>query len=127
MKCARMPMARACATTPAWYLSASETNLPEACAVFLQDTQVHHNEDSRFASFLSGFLVDDIFLHPDCGNFQFDCLIDNLFYKFGPAKNIDDVDFLRHVRQRGVCFLAKTFVDLRIDGNDAIAVALHVG
>ena len=42
------------------------------------------------------------------------------------SKNIDDVDLLRHVLEAFVRRLAKGFADVRVDGDDVIAVALHV-
>ena len=69
--------------------------LPEAGAVFLQDAAIHDHEDAGLAGFLRRLFVNDALLHPDHGHLQADRLVDNLFHKFGPAEDVDDVDFLR--------------------------------
>ncbi|MGB2625195.1 MAG: hypothetical protein WAK20_00290 [Candidatus Acidiferrum sp.] len=45
---------------------------------------------------------------------------------FGPAKNINHVDFLGNVLYTGVTFLTKNFCFVRIDRNNAIAGALEI-
>jgi hypothetical protein len=99
----------------------------EADAVLFQDAQVHHYEYPRLAGLLCRAFVDDIFLHPDRRNFELNGLIDNLFYKLWPAKDVDDVDFLGHVKQRSVRLFPQGLCDSGVDRDDAISPGLHVG
>lgn len=95
--------------------------------MFDEDAAVHHDEDSGLACFLRGFFVNDTFLHPNGGHFELDRLIDDFLNELRPAKDIDDVNFFRHVVQRPIGFLAEAFFDPRIYRNHSIALALHVG
>src|ERR1700722_689208 len=104
----------------------------ESRVVLLQDAAIHHDQDSGGQGFSRGFFVGDPFLHPDSGNSELDGLVDNLLHKLGAPKNVYDVDLLRHVlrpniEQRSVGFFSKACVNLRIDGDNPVAVALHVG
>src|SRR5579862_3204733 len=96
-------------------------------AVIFKDAAVHHYEDACLARLFRGLLVDYAFLHPDGGNFQLDRLIYNLLDKLRAAKNIHDIDLLRHIEQRCVSLFAQAFLNLRIHWNDAVPVSLHVG
>src|SRR5437588_2005432 len=78
------PMVRACATTPAWYLSASAANnLSQAGPVLFQNAAVHHHKDSSFARFFRRFFVDYFLLHPHRRDFELYRLINNFFDKLG--------------------------------------------
>jgi len=94
--------------------------------VFFQDATVHDDENSCLACFLSGFFVDDFFLHPDGWNFQLDRLIDDLFDELGTAEDIDDVDLLANIEQGCVSGFAQGLSNFRIDWNYAITIRLHV-
>src|SRR5215472_3300104 len=105
---------------------ASRSELSQPRAVFLKDTTVHHDEDSSLARLLRSPLVDHVLLHPDGRHFELHRLIDDFLNKFRAAKNIDDVDFLRYVKQRWVGFFSKTLINIRIHRDDSVSVALHV-
>ena len=64
------------------------------------------------------------FPHPEDPSFP--KMIDKFFDEFGAAEDVDNVDFLRHIRQRRVAFLAERLLNLRIDGNNSIARRLKI-
>src|SRR6202050_1967681 len=97
--------------------------LSESRPVVLQNAAAHHHEDARLARFLGGLLVDHILLHPDRRNFQLNRLIDSFFHELRPAENVDDVNLLRHLKQRRISLLAQTGLDMRVHRNDAVTMA----
>ena len=100
---------------------------PESRPMLLQNAAVHHHKDTGLARLLCRPFVDYIFLHPDSGNFELNGLIHNFFDKLRSAKDIHDIDLSGHVGQRGIGFLAETGFDPRINRDDAVTLALHVG
>ena len=53
-------------------------------------------------------------------------LVDRGHHLIGATKDVDDFDFLRHVFQFRVAFLAQHFPFVRIHRNDAVAGALQI-
>ena len=101
--------------------------LSESRAMFLENAAVHHDEYPRLAGFLSGVLVNHFFLHPDRRNSHLNRMVDDLFHKFRPAEDINDIDLLRYIEQRGEGLLTETLLDSRVYRDDAVSVSLHVG
>src|SRR5208283_4709568 len=91
-----------------------------------QNTAVHHHESACLSRLLGGLLVNHTFLHPDCWNFQPNRLVHDFFDEFRPPENVHDIDLLRNVQQRCIRLFPQRRLDLRIDGNDAVPLALHV-
>jgi len=94
--------------------------------MLLEDASIHDDEDASFARLFGGFFVDYVFLHPDRGNLQTNCLINHFAHELRSPKDVHDMDFLGHIQQRSVSLLPEHLGDLGIDRNDAIAMGLHV-
>ncbi len=95
--------------------------------MFLQNTKIHHNEDSGLLRLFRSRLIDDSLLHPYRGSFQLNCLIDNFFDELRPPKNVDDVDLLRNIQQGGIGFFSQRLSNAGVNGNDPVSLRLHVG
>ena len=94
--------------------------------MLLQNAAIHDDKDSGLAGFFRSFLVNHFLLHPDGRHFELNGLIDDRLNVFRTAEEVHDVNFLRHVKQRRVRCFSEAGLDLRIDGNDAVTVTLHV-
>jgi hypothetical protein len=71
--------------------------------------------------------MDYLLLHPDRRHVELNRLIDDRLDEFGAPENVNDVDLLRHLKQRPIGLLSQAFLNPGIHRNDAVAVALHVG
>lgn len=73
--------------------------------MFLQDAEVHHDEDAGLAGLFGGQFVDYTFLHPDSWDFQLYGLVDNLLHKLGSAEDVHDIDFWGGAFLRNIVFI----------------------
>ena len=53
-------------------------------------------------------------------------LIHHFLDELRPAKDVDDIDLFGNVEQRRVSLLTQALRNVRIHGNDAVSVGLHV-
>lgn len=94
--------------------------------VLFQDAEVHHHKEACLARLLRGFFIDDLFLHPDGRYAELDRVVDNFLDEFRAAEDVDDIDLLRNIAQRSIRLLAEDFLNIWIDRDDLVAVALHI-
>ena len=80
--------------------------------MILQNAPVHHDENSRARAFSAA----SAWTTPSCiqmaGTFSLNSLLDNLRHGFRPAKDVHDVDFLRHIQQTAYAFSPSDSVTL---------------
>ena len=95
--------------------------------VFDEDAAVHDDVDVVLFGFLGGREVDDAELGPEVGELEGDHLVDDVGDEVGEAEDVDDVGALGEVGEGGVGFFAEDGIDGGIDGENAVAVLLHVG
>ena len=104
--------------------------LSKSCAVLFQNAQIHHDEHPRLPRPFRRAFIDHIFLEPDRRNLKLNCLLHNLIHKLRPPENIHQVDLLRqvsgHVEQGRIRLLPQRLRNLRIDGDDPVALRLHI-
>jgi hypothetical protein len=96
-------------------------------SMFLQNAAIHDHKQPRFARLLRCRFVHHSLLHPYGARFQLNRLVDDFWHEFRPPENIYDINRLWNIQQRGIRLLAENLVSLRIHGNDAVALRLHVG
>ena len=89
---------------------------------------VHDDFDPRFLGALGGFVVADAELHPHHLGTDRDRVFHDRPHLVGGAKEIDHVDAVGNVAQRGISTLAQQFVagDARVHRDHAIAFALQI-
>jgi len=76
--------------------------LSKSSPVLLENAEIHYHEESSPHGRFGSFVIDNFLLHPDRGNFQLNCLIDNLSNELRAAKDVYDVDLLGNFQQRRV-------------------------
>ena len=85
--------------------------------MIFKDAAVHDHFESGRASFCRGGLMDDPLLHPYGSCADSNRGVHKLRHELRPAKNIDNIDVLRHLSKRGVHCLAQYLCLKRIDAE----------
>lgn len=71
----------------------------------------------------SCLLVDEAQLHPYDFRANGNRVLDNRRHVLRPAKDVHDIDPIRHIPQARICSLSMRFGDVGIDGNDPVATS----
>src|SRR5690606_16222646 len=87
---------------------------------------IHHNLDPCAQRPLGGLVIDDAELYPDELGANGNRILDDGRQILGTTEDVDHIDRLWNIAQRGVTFLTENFTRVRIDGDDAVAQILQV-
>jgi len=101
---------------------------PAGGHALFQDAVVLDYFDSGGLGPAGGFVVDYPFLEPEVRDFEADDVFDDFGDIRGSTEDVDEVDVRMGGNgfvEGGVSLFAEGLFDLRIDGNDAVALRLH--
>ena len=95
--------------------------------MFLQNAAVHDNLQTRSLRSGGREHVDHALLHPDTARSNANGFVNVGGNFLAPSKYIHEIDLVGHLIQGRISLLSKDFGFVRIHGNNAVAVRLHVG
>ena len=109
-----------------------EINLRFAGAVgqaLFEEAVVHDDFDASGFGFGGGFLVDNAFLQPEVRDFETDDFVDDFGDVLGAAEDVDELDLAGMGGCGGVevgeGWFSEGRFDIGVDGENAVALALH--
>ena len=92
----------------------------------MEDAAIHHDFQAGRTGTGGRFLVHNSQLHPDDPRIAADGGFDDVGNVVGPAEDVDDLEWLGNILQRGVSLLSENFSLEWVHRDDPVTRVLHV-